>query len=210
MRSDSASTVTLAYLHPGQVQHSFMASVMQTMRAHPELEIWPIRSGPIAIPKSRNAAVARFMAGRREWLWFADSDMGFPPSMLGSMLTIADAEARPVMAAPYTAVIDGEPDGMGGCAPMLHPSIYTWAADGRVTSWPTPLPGHQLLRVDACGAGMLLIHRSALDAVGADPFSRIGELGEDLSFCRRLADAGIPVHAHTGLPCTHTKSIPLS
>ncbi len=209
MDGDGA-TVTLAYLHPGQVQHSFMLSVMQAMRAAPELEIWPIRSGPIAIPKSRNAAVTRFMAGRREWLWFVDSDIGFPPTMLGSLLAVADAKSRPVMAAPYTAVIDGEPDGMGGCTSLLHPSIYEWAADGRVTSWPSPLPSHQLLRVGACGAGMLLIHRRALNAAGPDPFARTGELGEDLSFCRRLADAGVPIHAHTGLTCTHTKSIPLS
>lgn len=209
--TDDVSQVALAYLHPGHVQHAFMASVLQTQMRHPELAIWPIRSGPIAIPKSRNAAVARMLADDRlDWLWFADSDMGFPATMLGSMLAVADEHTRPVLTAPYLAVIDGEADGMGGLVPRVHPAIYEWEPDGRVTSWPRPLPGHQLLRVGACGAGMLLIHRRALKAAGAEPFSRIGDLGEDLSFCRRLADAGVPIHAHTGLTCTHTKSIPLS
>jgi GT2 family glycosyltransferase len=198
----------LAYLHAGTVTHSFMASVLQVHMRHPGLQIWPIGSGPLAIPDSRNAAVARLLDSGLDWLWFADSDMGFSPAILSDMISLADPVTRPVITAPYVAVIDGEPDGMGGHRQLLHPSLYELdETSGLWQSWTFPLPVNRLLPVGGCGAGMLLIHRSALETVGRTCFDRIGAWGEDLSFCHRLAQAGIAVHVHTGLKPTHRKPI---
>lgn len=201
-------SIALAYLHPGTVTHPFMASVLQIARREPGLEIWPIRSGPDALGESRNFAVAKALDEGIEWLWFADTDVGFPVDMLARMLEIAHPTDRPVLTAPALAVKDGEPDGMGGFAPSLHVNLYEERA-GLYDSLALPLPDNQLIRVDGCGAGMLLIHRSALLAVGREAFSRIRALSEDLSFCRRLANHGIPLHTHTSLRVTHHKLVPL-
>lgn len=200
-------SAALAYLHPGTVAHSFMASVLQTQMRHPGLTIWPIRSGPLAIPQSRNFAVGRLLDSQLEWLWFADADMGFAPTMLDNLLAIADPAQRPVVTAPAMAVIDGDvPDGMGGVEQLIHPNLYARDGDS-FQALPMPLPEDALLRVAACGAAMLLIHRSVLEQLGPNCFDRIGGWGEDLSFCARLADAGVPLHAHTGLKTTHYKPV---
>lgn len=200
--------VALAYLHPGHVQHAFMASVIRTMRAHPDLTIWPLRTGPNSIPDSRNRAAEMLIESDLEWLWFADTDVGFGPDMLGNLLAIADEHERPVVAAPVLAVVDGEPDGLGGFVPQIHPAVYEWTGFQQVTS--VPLPENQLIQVGACGAAMMLIHRSVLEKIQPKPFQLMGVMGEDLSFCRRLLDHDIPLHVHTGLRTSHTKSIPLT
>lgn len=208
---DPAGTVALAYLHPGHVQHAFMASVLQARMRHPGLTIWPLRTGANSIPRSRNLAVRMLLDSDKRWLWFVDTDIGFPPTMLENMLALAGPE-RPVITAIYLAVVDGEPDGMGGYGADVHPAVYEFNQQDQVVEivrWPQPLPDDQLIKVGACGAGMLLIARDVLDRVGPDPFDRIGALGEDLSFCFRLRELNIPIHAHTGLITTHTKMIPL-
>ena len=206
----SPPPVALAYLHPGMVAHSFMASVLQTLMLHPGLTIWPIRSGPLAIPESRNFAVGQLLDSDLDWLWFADADMGFAPTMLGNLLAVADPAERPVVTAPAMTVIDSDvSDGMGGVQQLIHPNLYV--SDGNdFQALPLPLPEDALLQVDGCGAAMLLIHRSVLEKLGPACFDRLDGLGEDLSFCTRLAQAGFPLHAHTGLKTTHYKPMWLS
>lgn len=201
--------VALAYLHPGHVEHSFMASVIRTTRAHPDLTIWPFRTGPNAIPDSRNMAAQMLLdQPDLDWLWFVDSDVGFGPDMLSRLLEVAEPASCPVVSASVMAVIAGDPDGLGGYSPVIHPAVYEWAGDEAVTS--LDLPADQVLRIGAVGAAMLLIHRDVLAKTQPGPFDRIGKLGEDLSFCRRLLDLGIPIHVHTGLRTSHTKAIPLT
>lgn len=203
-------SVALAYLHPGHVRHAFMASVIRTMRRHDGLEIWPFLTGPGSIPASRNAAVRMLLGSEHEWLWFADTDVGFEPTMLDRLLAAAEPVARPVVTAPVMAVLTGPDDGMGGNWPEIHPAVYHWTGDEEVTSLAYPLPENQTIRIGACGAAMLLIHREALEKSGPDPFTPIGVMGEDISFCRRLLNADIPIHVHTGLRTTHWKTIPLT
>ncbi len=73
--------------------------------------------------------------------------------------------------------------------------------------WANSPEANKLYRVDGTGAACLLIHRSALEMVKSDWFSTVGDLGEDLSFCRRLADHDIPVYVHTGIKASHHKSV---
>ncbi len=77
-------------------------------------------------------------------------------------------------------------------------------------------------RVGATGCGFLLTHRSVYEKIaawlresGAPPqiwFDRIpgadGELcGEDISFCLRAHQIGLPVMVHTGVITTHQKTV---
>src|ERR1700753_435618 len=91
------TSVALAYLHPGMVAHSFMASVIQTRTLHPSVPIWPVRSGPLMIPESRNHLVDQLLHSEIDWLWFVDSDVGFAADTLQRLLRVADPVERPVV-----------------------------------------------------------------------------------------------------------------
>ena len=67
------------------------------------------------------------------------------------------------------------------------------------------------------GAAFLLIHRTAIKAISEHGFNEAfpffqetqngkDPVGEDLTFCLRLAALGIPVHVHTGVKIGHHKS----
>ena len=69
------------------------------------------------------------------------------------------------------------------------------------------LPEDGLVRVDAVGAGLILIRREAWEAVG-DPWFRVGTFspetqGEDLDFTWRVTRAGLGVYVDAGLAVGH-------
>ena len=69
------------------------------------------------------------------------------------------------------------------------------------------LPEDGLVRVDAVGAGLILIRREAWEAVG-DPWFRVGTFSpetqsEDLDFTWRVTRAGLGVYVDAGLAVGH-------
>lgn len=211
--------VVVSYVHPGWVQHTFMQSLMLVLdqdrrSASPQIVgVMPVRFRPVGIAQVRNDAVRAFLAGDGEWLWFVDTDMGFRPDALSSLLASVDSEERPVVGALCYGVVEGKPDDMGGVDTRVFPTLHGWADEaGAFTEWAGPVPSG-VVRVAGTGAACLLVHRSALERVGEggwfDPVvDGVGNLvGEDLSFCWRLASAGIPVHVDTRVPTNHQKQL---
>lgn len=86
----------------------------------------------------------------------------------------------------------------------FHPVIFSHEIEnGQHMIYQDP-PYDELIEVYAAGTGGMLVSRDALRAVGENPFSfqqlDHGEfLGEDLSFCKKLRDAGIKIHCDTGI-----------
>jgi hypothetical protein len=74
-------------------------------------------------------------------------------------------------------------------------------------------PANRIITCDATGSAFLLIHRSAVRRVMekfGTCYGRIPDVdgklrGEDVSFCVRLRELGIPVLIHTGVRTTHYK-----
>lgn len=211
--------VVVTYVHPGWVQHTFMQSLMLAMSHDRSSDgpvivgVMPVRFRPAGIAHVRNQAVAEFLAGDGEWLWFVDTDMGFRPDALHQLLATADRRERPVVGALCYGVVEEEPDDMGGVATRVFPTLHGWAEEAKVfTEWKGRVPSG-VVRVAGTGAACLLLHRSALERVGDggwfDPVvDGTGHLvGEDLSFCWRLMAAGVPVHVDTGVPTTHQKHV---
>jgi hypothetical protein len=69
------------------------------------------------------------------------------------------------------------------------------------------LPEEGLVKVDAVGAGLILIRREAWEAVG-DPWFRVGSFspetqGEDLDFTWRVTRTGLGVYVDAGLAVGH-------
>jgi len=213
------SGVVVSYVHPGWVQHTFMQSLLLVLEQDRRSDqpvvsgLMPVRFRPVGIVDARNQAVATFLAGEGEWLWFVDTDMGFRPDALSCLLASADPVERPVVGALCYGVVEEEPDDMGGVTTRVFPTLHGWADDAKVfTEWEGPAPS-RVVRVAGTGAACLLVHRSALErvATGAwfDPVvDGTGTLvGEDLSFCWRLMGAGVPVHVDTRVPTSHQKSV---
>lgn len=229
---DPADAVTVAYIHDGDgVDYSFHHSTLQLLDydLHNNARIWtggwnPVRCGTDGLPFARNLAVKAFLDdSEAHWLWWIDTDMGFPPDVVDRLFEAADPVERPVMGALCFANREVDNDGMGGKRSLAAPVIMHWSkeiVDGDVrlgfdTRW--DYPPDTVVRCDGIGMACVLIHRSVFEKVretyGDEWYSRArnpstGELiSEDLSFCARMMALDIPVHVHTGVKTTHAKRI---
>jgi GT2 family glycosyltransferase len=178
-------------------------------------------SGGIA--DGRNQATQAFLERTEgEWLWFVDTDMGFAADTVEQLLAVADPVERPVVGALCFAHRRLSRTALRAERLGIIPTLYRWVDAGREQGF-APLPSWprgEVVEVGATGAACLLIHRSALERVrdkygpvwfqqathpNANPGSSPRTFSEDLSFCVRLAGAGIPVHVATAVQTTHHK-----
>lgn len=186
-----------------------------------------IQSGP-RIAEARNSMVDTFASRhpKAEWLFTVDSDMTFEPDILERLLAIADPVERPIVGALCFAPAG---DNTGA-----YPTIYrevTYEHEGKTMVGVDRMddyPENALMRVGGTGAAGMLVHRSVFARLrepwptgfgtlpnGApNPYPWYSEglvspdgkpLGEDIAFCRRACQLGIPVHVHTGIQMGHMK-----
>lgn len=178
---------------------------------------------------ARNTATAAFLASDSDWLLWIDTDIGFEPDALEKLLEVADPETAPVVGGLCFIEGDFSHDFRGGLRSSLAPTLYDWAWIEPHSGMPGTYkmltrqewPANQVTRVGATGCGFLLTHRSVYERIsawlqesGGPPhiwFERIpgadGELcGEDISFCLRVHQIGLPVLVHTGVTTTHQKT----
>lgn len=206
--------VTLAFPHPGNVATPFMIRTISALYCTDSRlgEVADLQTGP-GIGLARNKMVRSFLDSPCEWLWMCDTDMLFSNETLPALLSHADPEERPVVGA-FCCVVNND---------VIKPSLYMAAedADGKfgfayLEKW----PHDELIRVDATGAGCLLMHKSVFKRISeANPdddglwFAEMiiggNQIGEDMSFCIRCRAAGIPVYVHTGIEVGHVKLVQL-
>jgi hypothetical protein len=116
-------------------------------------------------------------SGRCEWIWIIGDDHTFAPDIVTKLLAHNVSVVSPLVlkrSHPNTSVMYGE----DGKAIGLRPE------------------DQGLRQVTASGNAGMLIRRHVLDAVG-DPWFEIGgtdRAREDLAFCRKLQERGIPIH----------------
>lgn len=148
------------------------------------------------IVKQCNALVADALEAGSDWLWLLGDDGIFATDILLRLLGHVRHGVHcvvPLMLMrqhPFPPVVF-DPPNEDGSLPPKH-----------------DLPPHSLVEVYAAGTHGMLLTREVLERVGPDPFSYdtlpSGErLGEDLSFCNRLREAGIPIHCDTGVHIGH-------
>lgn len=215
--------VIIAYLHPGEVSYSFMRSLMGLMS-------WDLTHGQVLrgfeveecgaarIIEGRNSAVRRFLRTDAEWLLFIDSDMGFEANALDRLLAVADPVERPVVGALCFGQRKG-PESVANSRMLTPvPTIYKWV-DGIKQAGFAPVydyPKNRLVQCDGTGSAFILVHRSVYEKLnsGAFPFPREwyddtiykGQVfGEDLTFCKRVTELGIPIHVDTSVRTSHYK-----
>lgn len=227
---DRSEAVALAYVCGDTVIYSWMRSVLALLdhdtASHGRIAAGghiAIRCGSGDLVAARNQAVASFLRyDRADWLFMVDTDMGFRPDTVERLLEAADPETAPVVGALCFAQREEAPDQLGGYRCLAAPTVMDWVegeGPGFEYGWRVrwDYEADTLARVDGTGAACILIHRSVFERIEAAygpvwydriPNTSTGTLiGEDLSFCLRARELGIPMFVHTGIPTTHFKHL---
>jgi len=208
----------IGYVHPGAsasfgIRPEFMASVLSILNDPDTFKliggVSEVSAGAV-VPLARDVLTARFLDGPCDWLWFVDTDMVFTPAVLTGLWAVADIEAVPIVSA-VCMILD-----QGRAWPAAY-RLVTGDGDPELERLAALPAGDGLLRVAACGAACVLIHRDVFCKISQyqeqecrwwRPMEAGGEvLGEDISFCLRAGGCGIPVHVHKGISAGHIKAV---
>ncbi len=221
-------SVQIAYLHSSRVSHSWHQSLLNTIAYDKSLGSNLIHqvpfavscSGPNSLPEGRNLAAQHFLDKTdADWLFFVDTDMGFAADNLERLWFAASATERPVVGGLCFALKHVGSDGQGGFRVTPVPTLFEFAHNEKQGSGFAnrfKYPPDALVQVAGTGAAFLLIHRRVLEAIRSVDgdrwfdFAQYGDgaqVSEDLSFCWRVGELGIPIFVHTGVKTTHHKEI---
>lgn len=222
------SSVQIAYMHSSRVSHSWALSMMNLLAYDKTVGLNVITSmpfavscsGPNSLVEGRNLAVSHFLdKTSAEWLFMVDTDMGFRPEALETLLLAADPDIRPVVGGLCFAMKHMGSDGKGGYKIRPVPTLFAWGqkeGQGRGFANRFRYPPDTLTQVAGTGAAFILMHRSALDAVRAQygdhwydfiHYEDGVQVSEDLSLCYRLGSVGKPIYVHTGVSVSHHKEL---
>lgn len=155
------------------------------------VEIVPSMDGSLA--QSRNEIVRAMLETDAQWLIMIDDDHAFRADYLTKLLA---RPTVPILGSTYLTRV-----------PPFHPTLYgPRMADGSfevLTLDRFPTTG--VHPVYACGASGLLVQRSVYESL-LEPwyaFSESDHIGEDLYFCQKAQQAGIPVHVDVEARLAH-------
>lgn len=225
--------VTAAYVHNGtEVAYSWHMSLTKLLMwdSHHKQRVVrggfaTTKGGTDGLCQARNRIVRDWLSGSDSpWLWWIDTDMGFNPDTIDQLLEVADPVDRPVVGGLCFAYRYDVSDGMNGFLPSVWPVLMDWSeTPGNVGFMPRlNYPRDTVTPAAGTGSACILVHRSVFQRLREkhdDPswsrwYSRLpspndpgADLAEDLSFCYRLREAGIPLHVHTGVKTTHMKHV---
>lgn len=224
-RPDDGS-VQIAYLHGGQVSHSWHQSLINAIAYDKSVGLNVIGtapfavhcSGPNSLVEGRNMAAKHFLdETEAAWLLFVDTDMGFEADAIERLWVAADPVGRPVVGGLCFALKHLGPDGKGGYRVLPVPTLFMWGRNdkqGYGFCNRFRYPPDALLKVDGTGAAFILIHRTVLEEVrdvyGDAWFDLVAyddgtQVSEDLSFCYRVRSVNRSIFVHTGVEITHHK-----
>lgn len=145
--------------------------------------------------RSRNSLVAASLERGSEWIMFLDDDHSFPPDILLRLL----ARDQPVVASLYLQRTD----------PFL-PLAYVKKEE--MSYWPLDLETgehgpHDLVPVIGAGTGGMLIRSEVFHQLDPPWFVHTTQQSEDLFFCDRCVEAGIPMFVDLSARLGHIAAI---
>ena len=147
---------------------------------------------------------------KTDWLLWVDSDIVLNLEAMKKLWQSADKINRPVVSGTYFISKENE-----GTLMRPFPCLFNDVSQHQI-QYVHPLPDNKLIKVDNAGFGFVLMHKSIVPKMraahpGKGMFMETGDgnddhfIGEDIIFFRRMRDAGIPLHAHTGALVKHMK-----
>jgi GT2 family glycosyltransferase len=192
-------TVALGIIHDSQMDALFVRCLFQLLRDR-DSEIAGaifVAGGAGRLDNARNEVARRFLKTSAEWLLTLDTDMTFQTDQFDALVG-AGSQDTPIVSGTY--FVDESPPRVAAARTVKGTidSISDWGEE-------------KLVKVDWCGAGFMLIHRSVLEALGSEPYRQdvvapSGALvGEDYAFCHRARHAGFPVRVMPSVFVGHIK-----
>jgi len=205
-------TVMIGIITAGKTDIRCTRSLIATAKLD-AAEIMIHQNGPY-LDMGRNTVVDAFRTeeyAHHSHLLFVDSDIGFDPAYIQRLVD----DDLPIVSGVYHSLF----------ATGIHPVVYEWTVndDGyRVMSprqkWNRP-EGDNLVPVEAVGTGFLMIQRNVFEmflqhyspptAWFVNEIVDGVELGEDLGFCYRATELGIPIVVDRRVQVSHSKAIVL-
>lgn len=225
MSAARPDSVTVGYLHDNTTNHSWHVSYTNTLLYDASGPNRIFRGGFLAqygneagYDVARNKVAKAFLDDRDgDWLWWTDSDMGWGHDALERLLEVADPVERPIVGGLCFGMKPVSEDGCNGQHHQPFPTLYGIDERDDKAGF-SPIYGYPvdaLVQVAGTGSAFVIVHRSVLQAIrdkwGDVWYSRLPHpkndvpFGEDLSFCLRATDLGIPIHVHTGVRTNHYK-----
>lgn len=205
-------TLSVVWIDPGNVNSAFMSGLFSVVLALPDKGIKLDGLGHqvgIYVDKQRQQMFDSWADSGSDWILWVDSDIVISPESFFKLWDAADEVIRPIISG--IAMVSMNPN-----SPLMTPNACVYKVTGDNKFDPVhPLPENQVISIDACGFGYLLMHKSVAaklrkkytDGVLFNTtLSKDGHIGEDISFFYKCREVGIPVHAHTGATSVHMKT----
>ena len=150
---------------------------------------------------------------KSDWLLWIDSDIVVNMEVVAKLWDVADKINRPVVSGTYFISKQNE-----GTLAQPFPALFYNISEHSIQHV-HPLPENQVIPVDSAGFGFVLMHKSIVPKMrekfpDQSMFAEqegIGDkyVGEDIVFFRKLKEAGVSLHAHTGALVQHIKRFSL-
>jgi hypothetical protein len=193
------------------VHAQFLGSMLKISHRNHPIEIMNLMSGA-NVCKARNSLVSHFLATDSEYLLMVDSDMVFREDCVDRLVE----HELPIVNGMY---MQPNPDS------SLYPCMYrhtvgTDRDQGMFTTVGGDFPRGELIRVDAVGAGFMMVRRDVFEAIAAKianpaaPWFQEEQrgpalCGEDFVFCMRAAECGYDILVDTSVSAGHVKPMML-
>lgn len=208
-------TVALGWCDNGMVDGKFAEGLFFTYIHHRNLIADGIRAQGNQIGRQRQVLIDEwYKQNNTDWLLWVDSDIVLTPQVFQMLWDVADKATKPVVTGVYFISKENEQSMM---APF--PCLFMDTDDEHNIAYVHPLPANEVIRVDSAGMGLVLMHRSVVTKLkekfpDQSVFAEVPGIGvkfisEDIVFFRKLKEAGVPVHAHTGARVKHMKRFAL-
>jgi len=200
-------SVVIGVMHDEYMNARFVRALMGLRTSRDISGCLYVETGGGNLDRGRNQLVQLFLNEYEdEWLLMLDTDMWFGLGHYDRLLE--SSEGRDIVSGLYFA--NERPP---------RPAMYRWDDTGHgkaIMDW----KDHEILDVDGCGAGFLLVNRSVYEKMDhpdqyqgragswftQNALSPAGELlNEDSSFCLRAQEHGYRIHVDTDVFVGHIK-----
>lgn len=170
----------------GQIHTHTVASLLRLSREEYKFSFNMIIGSCIA--QNRNECVQDALDDDVDYILWIDSDMTFEPNNLKQLL----ADDKDIVTGLYFT--RKQP---------VEPVIYSMVDDSEYYASIKDYDKNAMFKVGGCGGGFVLVKADVYKKIKKDWYSIIGNIGEDLSFCRRALENGYDIWCDTAVKLGH-------
>jgi len=199
---DAMPSVFVAVPNMGTIQTDLVLRIISWVYGTKAIFFPPQGYSPVSV--ARNLCVTEFLKQGFDYLFFVDADTVPPPEAIKTLL----ASKKQIISG-VTCNLKLCTDGLLRPAPMVMRYVNPKDPEEGLK----PIAQQEgVEEVDGFGMSCCMIHKSVFDGMEEPYFTEkfVAEpgkkaMGEDLLFCKRLKELGIPLFADFSVNCDHHK-----